>query len=92
MSWWYFAWNVAVPFIIFTAGATFGYRYAEHLRFKRYHLSLHAVLERMENDEVEPWSAATIFNMVSAHQELPARMLRRIKLPCLDDDEQETKP
>lgn len=89
MSWWYVVWKLAEPFVIFGVGIVFGYRYAEGLRFKRYHLSLHAVLERMENNEVEAYSAATVFNMVSAYQELPARLVRRIKLPCLDDEPEE---
>lgn len=85
MSWWYLAWIVAEPFVLFGVGIAAGYRYAEHLRFKRYFLSVHAVLQRMENNEVEHFSAATVFNMVSAYQELPARLLRRIKPPCFDD-------
>lgn len=72
-------------FVVLAAGCNLGYKSAEALRYKRWHLSLHAVQERLEAGELEPFTADAVFACVTEYQRLPAKMLVGMKLPCQED-------
>jgi len=69
-------------FVMLVAGARLGYIYAEEWRYKRWHLTLHAIEERLNHGELEPFTADAVFATFTEYQKLPVRMLVGMKLPC----------
>ena len=74
-------------FAVLAVGARMGYGYAEACRYKRWHLTLHAIEERLNHGELEPFTTDAVFAIVSEYQRLPVRMLAGMTLPCQEAKE-----
>jgi hypothetical protein len=77
----------ACLFVVLAVGVRMGYSYAEACRYKRWHLTLHAIEERLDHGELEPFTAYAVFATVTEHQKLPVRMLVGMTLPCQEAKE-----
>lgn len=78
--------------VLVAVGAYYGYHFAERCRNKRWHLTLHAVQDRLIASETEPltaldpFTAKAVFDVVTVHQMLPVRLVIGMKLPCQEAD------
>lgn len=78
--------------VLVALGAWFGYNFAERCRGKRWHLTLHAVQDRLTASETEPltaldpFTAMAVFDIATVHQTLPVRLVIGMKLPCQEGD------
>lgn len=74
-------------FVMLAAGARMGYGFAEQCRYKRWHLTLHAIEERLNHGELEPLTADAVFATLTEYQKLPVSLLVRMTLPCQEAKE-----
>jgi hypothetical protein len=55
---------------------------SENLRYRRWHLTLHAIQDSVDLGELQEFTAKKVFAVVTEYQKLSARLLVKQQLPC----------